>query len=293
MSAHRRIQGCMVAILLLAGVMALAAQTTGSDGLAPQIPSYRRPLELFVRERLVAITDGKPLRVVRYGKTGDLEEPGSLDLPLEGRSLEVEAFDWIVAGDRAVEIRRLDSYDQWFEIEPASQTILIDENHAELVYGGAILVGDEAYNSNLQIGDVSVRGNGRARLRRDAESLLVEVDRGRFEVSRDGSLRASLGAGQRRQFDLNDRNRADPTFAAQRYDTLVTAIEDAIFDQWSPDALVLEGSTLVPIWESTRSLLPLFGRAASESAQWIDSPDIWERRIGEALRILAAYSFGP
>lgn len=278
--------------LLLIGVAAITVYAQ-SEGLAPQIPSYRQSLDLFVRERNVSSTEGAPLRLIRYGKAGDLEQPGVLDLPFEGRSTEVRAYDWLIAGDRSVELRRLPGYAAWIELAERSQLLVIHEQRAELVYGTAILSGDEAYESVVRVGSFSIRGDGRSILRRDAAGVRILVDSGRFEISRDGVIVASLGAGQERAFALDETDRADGEGLVARYDALVDALDSALFDGWSSGALVLEGSVLVPIWERTRAVLPVYARASAERVQWIEYPDVWERRIGEALRILAAYSFLP
>lgn len=286
----------VVAILLLGvGAAGLFAQDGAIGPFAPRIPSYRRPLDLFVRERLVVVEEGRPLRVVRYGKAGDLEEPGVLDLPFEGRSLEVFAYDWIAAGDRSVEVRRIEGFAQWIELGPSSHLLLVDENRADLVYGMVTFFGDPTYASVLRIGAVTIDGSGRADLRRGANAVAITVETGRFEVSRDGTLLASLGAGQTRRIELTglDALPPDAASAAPRLDAVSDAIVEALFLEWSPGALDLDAGALTPIWESASAALPVYARALYENERWIRYPDIWERRIGEALRIVAAYSFAP
>lgn len=289
---YPRRMGVYLRAFLLTGV-AIASLSAQDGPLAPQVPVSRRPLDLFVRERLVSVSQGRPLRLVRYGKAGDLESPGVLDLPFEGRSVEVRSYDWLMAGDRPVELRRLPGYDGWIEVSPGSHLVVLSDELAELVYGTVTLFGDDAYGSVLRIGSITIRGDGRSTVRRDAASLAIRVESGRFEISRDGTLVASLGAGQQRELLLDGPDRADEDQASERYRAMAGTLEEALFSNWSPDALVLDGAALLPIWERTRSVLPVYARASMENAQWIEFPDIWERRIGEALRILAAYSFIP
>lgn len=281
-------------LLAVALCVVPAPRSSAQDGaLAPQIPSYRRSLDLFARERLTPVVDGRPLRLVRYGKAGDLEEPGVLDLPFEGRSIDVGAYDWLVAGDRPVELRRLPGYEGWVELAPGAHLLVSNEDRAELVYGSSFFSGDESYRSSMHVGSIAIQGDGRSLVRRAAANVLIRVESGRFEIFRGGALVASLGAGQEREFLLDEQDRADPADATERYTAMIDGMEEALFSRWSSGALMLEGAVLIPIWERTLAVLPLYARASVERAQWIDYPDIWERRIGEALRILAAYSFVP
>ena len=282
-------------IVLGVAVLGSLCAQSATEGLAPQIPSYREQLPLFVRELSVVTEPGRSVRIVRYGKAGELEEPGPLDLPLVGRSFSVHAYDLIEAGERAVELRLLESYEAWLELDRRSYAILIDGERAELVYGSIVFFGDPGYASELSAGAISIYGYGRARIVRDTERIVVAVEEGRYEILTDGRLFAALGPGQERRVEIAaaDRDRSIEQRAQERFDTLIDRLNITLFSEWSTGALDVDGNDLVPLWGALRALSPFYAAAMFESAQWIRYPDIWERRIGEALRVLAAYSFSP
>ncbi len=288
---HRKRALYVFGVSLVLVMLVLVEGAAQEWSLAPRLPSNRRQLELFVRERLPREAVGRPVRVLRFGHAGDLERPGVLDLPFEGRSFQVEAFDWISAGDRTVEARRLPSYSRWLELGPRGHMLLISEDRAYLGYGTIRFFGDGAYASQLLVGSISISGLGNAQIERQADLLVVEVENGRYDLTRDGDLIASVGAGRRREIVLLGRDRADPDTAPQQFTALGETLDEVLFVE-SPEPLV-DGGQLLSIWDRLAPVITVYARSEYERRDWVGYPDIWERRIGEALRVLAAFRFDP
>ena len=265
--------------------------------LAPTIPFEPRELALLVVERGGPGTGERPLEVVRYGRGGSLRRPVTLDLPVEGRSIVLEAWDWLRLTDRALALIDPAEYDRWLHLEPGTQGLVLSERRFELFLGAVRWLGENegAVRSEVTSGDLTVRGRGRARIRRRGTDIELTVERGRFEIERGDTLVAVASAGQERivavdvAFAVAERGGAE--LFTERRDRLHREL-DAALSALLADG-ILDGNTLVRLWEAVLRFGPVFASAEAMRATWVDAPEVARSDIGEALRLLGAYDFRP
>ncbi|MDA3947693.1 MAG: hypothetical protein PF508_00575 [Spirochaeta sp.] len=293
MSVIRVIVCIVLGVLSLPGAGAQeGADASGSalDGpLAPAIPARREVIDAFIaREVLIAERDGVPVRVVRLGHAGTLERPEALELPDEGgRALPLYRFDWLRANERDVEIRLRASFAPVVVVEPAAQVVVVSPGQMELLFGTLeweYRVGDGT-DFAVTAGPVAVRGRGVGTLERDAAGLSLQVAAGRFDVYRDGSVVAVMGAGQQRVFTVP----TDLSVSAAR-SQLQTELDAALREMRRG---TVSGERLANLWELTTLSGARYAPLEDSSDPRIEDPDIFLREIAEALRILAAHRFLP
>ncbi|POQ99096.1 hypothetical protein AU468_10800 [Alkalispirochaeta sphaeroplastigenens] len=290
---------------LLAGVGAMWA-----DAGAPAPPPFRAPgvpareatLDLFVRELQEGALRGETVRVVRYGQAGTLLRPGVLELPRQGRAFSLKPYDLVVSVERPLEIRRLPDYAGLFEVAPASMVIAVSESRFELLQGSLEWIDDRGGDLLLSLGDLILSGRGRVEVQRrtppgggtsPGEQLRMKVITGRFELRRGEELLAVLGSGHERTLDLPGRSSQDgpeaEAFARSR-EALETLLEEAVLSLYRGP---LTGDRLVALWEAVCDFGPRYARAEARGFAGIPHPDEALRSLGEALRLLKAFSFRP
>ena len=294
MNVTRVIVSIGFGLLLLSGVGAQdgpdVVGNTVDGPLAPAIPAHREEIDAFIaREVPIAERDGVPVRIVRLGHAGTLERPETLELPEEGgRALSLYRFDWMRANDRDVEIRLRNSFAPVVVAQPGAQVVAVSAGQMELLFGtlGWELRSDDGSSFAVTAGPLAVRGRGTATLERDATGLSLAVVAGRFDVYRDQSVVAILGAGQRREFGV------PPEFAgaSAARSLLQTELDAAIREMRRG---TVGGERLANLWEITTSSGAMYARLEHGSDPQVEDPDIFLREIAEALRILAAHRFFP
>lgn len=288
----------LVLTLVLAVFISGPHGTAQVPGLVPAIPARERELDLFTRE----IGGGSPrepaVRILRYGRRGSLERPGALDIPQVGRAFILHAYDLLAPVGRTVEVRRMPGYRGWLEFEPGAFAIPLEEQRFELVYGGARWQTGNDDTSDLRVtaGPLLVRGRGEARLDRfpggdGTDGLRLRVLRGRFEVLRGDELLAVLAPEQERRFALEGDDREGPvTDLALARTRISEGLEEATIRLQKGE---LPADLQAELWESVLELGPLYAHAEVNALPNVPHPDLLLRFLGEALRLLAAFSFTP
>lgn len=289
----RLVLGATAALLLLPP--AAAAQVLP----VPVLPARERELDLFTREVGGGTPGGGAVRILRYGRRGTPARPDVLDIPQVGRAFILQAYDLLAPTTRTVEIRRLPGYGSWLQAEPGSFAIPLDEDRFELVYGTVRWQTGQEDTSDLGItaGPFLFRGRGEALLRRlpgqDGRDVLhVEILRGRFQVSRGETLLAVLAPGREQRFHLNGEERldsADALAAARR--TLAERLAAATLRFYEEGSL--PGDVTAELWEAVLELAPRYAHAEVHALPEVANPDLLLRYMGEALRLLAVFSFTP
>lgn len=277
--------------------------------VAPAIPAADAPLDLFVREIDGGGAQGGSVRILRYGHRGALERPGVLEIPEVGRAFVLHAYDLIAPVSRTVEVRRMPDYQAWLEIAGGSHAITLSERWVELLYGDVVWrsveFARETEQPVLSAGPLIVTGRGRVQVRRinhDRDRLSLIVENGRFEVFREDTLIAVLGAGQARDFSVgtesdgvaaNDGEAPVEGFHA-RYrrerNHLEKVLEDSTLRLYHGP---LSGDALTSLWEQVLRFGPLYASAESRALPGIPDPDVDMRTLGAAVRILGAFRFQP
>ena len=273
---------------------------TSLSSLVPSLPDGRRGLALALSVSDAGSVTAADLQVYRLGHAGSLSVPRSLDLPEGPTAFQPEGWDWLRARGTAIDLYSLEPYRIWLRIEPDAHLLLIDDAHLELVHGrvGWRDESDTATRRHVSAGPLLVRGRGRAALRRGGGELDIAVERGRFEVERNGELLVVLGAGQERSLTADPGWAADARSATlERFAALRELREDLILTLMAtPEtnaAPVPDGDTLARLWERTVRVLPAYASAEQGQAAWLPAPDLRRREIGESLRMLAAFRFVP
>ncbi|MCG8479909.1 MAG: hypothetical protein MI724_12495 [Spirochaetales bacterium] len=265
--------------------------------LAPSVPFESRELALLVVERGGSGAGERPLEVVRYGLGGSLRRPVALDLPVEGRSIVLEAWDWLRLTDRALALIDPADYDQWLHLEPGTQGLVLSEGRFELFRGAVHWLGEneDVIRSEVTSGDLIVTGRGRAWIRRRGTDVELTVERGRFEIERGDTLIAVASAGQERIVAVDDAfavaERGGAGLFTERRDRLVRELDAALLALLADGTL--DGNTLVRLWEAVLRFGPVFAAAEAMRAPWVTGPEVARSDIGEALRLLGAYDFRP
>ncbi len=260
--------------------------------VAPPIPARLQELDLFVREAEGGRGTVEPIRILRYGHRGSLEYPGALDIPGVGRAFVLHTYDLVAPRSRAVEVRRLPEYRGWLQFAPGAYAIPLGQKRFELAVGVVYwrTGDDDTRDLVVSAGPVAVRGRGELRIERsgaNGATLDLVVERGRFEVLRGGDLETVIAAGQSRRFSLDDRSVPATAFAGRRSDLERLLAELAItLHDGTPS-----GEVLLQLWELVRDLVPRFALGEINASPGVDRPDLFLRSLGEALRLLAAYSF--
>lgn len=270
------------------------------QALVPVLPAGRSELPLALSVPDTADLAAGDLEVYRLGQAGTLARPRSLDLPQRVTAFQPEAWDWLRPRNAAVDIAGLDPYRIWVRADHGSHVVLIAADHLELVHGELLWLdaGEDAMRRHVSAGPLTLRGRGEARMLRGNGELLVEIVRGRFELERDGELLLVLGAGQERRIVLDAGWPAGPRAAALERFRLLREVHaelllSLVHVQGATPAPVPDGDSLARLWERTVAVLPLYAYAEARRVAWLPAPDVRRREIGEALRILAAFSFAP
>ncbi|MFW5694737.1 MAG: hypothetical protein ACOCYB_06190, partial [Alkalispirochaeta sp.] len=162
-------------------VLPLSAQDdvdTGEDRLAPSVPAHSQALDLLLAVPETDPPVGSDLELVRYGQAGRLSRPNALDIPERPQAVRLAAWDWVRPQGRSLELAARDPYRIWLEVHDGMQGILISTDHMELYWGTVEWKDstDSAAERHISAGDVLVRGRGTARISRDSEGVLIEVE---------------------------------------------------------------------------------------------------------------------
>lgn len=288
-----------LALALAIGCVLVTTGTAAQEAapLIPALPVDREDAGLYAREL------GRPTRAAaavwlqRRGFAGSTVRPNELPLPAGGQAIQLERYDWLIPGEIDVEIRVTDGNLPWLEMGTDASVVALDVNRVDLSWGEVRWVARDAdaYGRAVSADDHAVRGAGTAAIRRAPDRLEVTVVRGRFEITRGSQLVALIGAGQSRSIPLTRRVGGEQAYRDSR-NTLSGALEDAVEEllaagREAPAAP--SGEALATIWESVSAFLPHFGAAQAASASFVARPHHDRRDIGEALRLLAVYRFGP
>ena len=284
----------------LHAVASQEAAVTGDESarlLAPAVPFESRELPLLAVEREGRLSGERPLEVIRYGQRGSLRRPVALDLPVVGQAVVLEAWDWLRATDRALALIESAEYVQWILLDPDTQGVILSDRRFELFRGTVRWSGeDEAFTrSVVTVGDLTVTGRGRARIRHDGYRIELIVERGRFEITRGDTLIAVASAGQERYVEFDAAfamiGPGDVEAFAERRAALGGALDDALMALLADG--MLDGDTLARLWEATLRFGPVFASVEADRAAWVSTPEVVRADIGEALRLLRAYDFRP
>lgn len=300
-----RVVFCVIwGLFLLSAPTGLPAQSEGTseepaangtssaiDGgtLAPAIPVVNTPIaELLLRETPIAERAGFAMRVIRLGEAGTLSEPGVLDLPEEGGlALRPLPFDWIRTIDRSVEVRRRGSFARLAVVREGAQVIIVHRSRLELLTGTVEITRRGADENPLSIGalEIEVYGRGRAVIERTPTNVAISVSSGQFEVYEEGALVSILAAGNDRHFPIGESSFADDL------SSLRNALSEIVVALRSAPSI--DGDTLSRLWSITRRVAAGFARREETYDPTVHDPDVIRRDIGEALRILKAFRYGP
>lgn len=267
---------------------------------APTIPDGFQPVDLFVRERGGASDIDIPLEVLRYGMAGTLERPGTLVLPDVGRSIALARWDWLRPEERPLELIERDSYETFVVLLRASEAILLSETEIYLLWGAAEWRAQDQPSGpapTLYSADYAISGRGRARTVRAVDRITIEVTAGRFEVMRGAQLVAVVGAGQSRSIPLAEPFAGSRQNSAADFENRTIRLEErlsralAILLESEPGRESLDGETLSQLWESVEETAPELARARETRAGWVVAPDLVERQLGTAVRLLSSFAF--
>lgn len=264
-------------------------QETDYIPLAPAIPLNNEVIEeLVLREIPLGETAGISSRFIRLGEAGSLRRPGSLDIPREGSTgIQPYRFDWVRTVDRTLEIRQRGSFARLARLEPHSQGVLLSADRIELLDGELIIDrdGTDAIPLSVSIENVEVYGRGIAHIVRENTGVSVSVRAGQFDIYRDGSLVALLGAGNSRSFPIG----------SAAFDDLVSSLREAL-----SEIIIgvragesVDGDTLSHLWTVSRSVAAQFAEKEQTYDPDISDPDIILFDIAEAFRMLGGYRFVP
>jgi hypothetical protein len=260
-----------------------------SGTLAPAIPVVETPIaELLLREVPIAERAGLAMRVIRIGEAGTLSEPGVLDLPEEGGfAMRPLPFDWIRTIDRSVEVRQSGSFSRLAVIDEAAQVIVVNRSRLELLTGTVEMTRRDADENPLSVGvgEIEVYGRGRAVIDRDPTHVAISVTSGQFEVYDEGSLVGILAAGNDRRFPIRESSFSDDL------SSLRSALSEFVIVL--RNGATLDGEFLSGLWSTTRRVATGFAYREESFDPTVHHPDVIRRDIGEALRVLKAFRFGP
>lgn len=255
--------------------------------LAPRLPTGFVETPMVVRE-VDAFSEARDgVRIVRHGTAGTAVVPEGLPLPGPGRFIALNRFDLVEAGAREVEIRPTAASEPALILRPGAALIVTGDRSVELVHGAVRWGPGESVAVSLS--ETVIVGSGAARIelthRTDGTAgAAVIVTDGRFDVEAGGALRAALRRGQRYDVALSA-----PTVDAA-LPALEAALDGALVTLRSGQSVT--GASLAVLWETTAQVAGALFRAADRRAE-VFWPDIVEREIAEALRIIAAHEFVP
>lgn len=284
----------IVAVTVTAMAVLLPGLARG-EILLPPMPVRERELDLFVREIGGGTAGSGAVRILRYGSRGSLERPGSLDIPGRGRAFVLHSYDLLAPQGRAVEVRRLPGYRGWLEFEPGSFALALGEDRFELLYGSAVWrTGDEDTAAlSLSAGPIRLRGRGEIRLERSlttGNELVLEAVRGRFEITRAGALTAVLAPGQTRRILLTPEEGFDHALLERAWGELEHRLHDATLRLLEGP---LSGEMVTTLWEAVLVVAPMYAHGEVQGVPDIPHPDLLLRAIGDALRLIGAFSLTP
>ncbi|SIQ26353.1 hypothetical protein SAMN05920897_10645 [Alkalispirochaeta americana] len=296
---RRPFAGILLVWCLFAGAggvpVGLGAEEAPPPFRAPRVPARQETLDLFVRELQGGSLRGETVRVVRYGQAGTLVRPGVLELPRQGRAFSLQPYDLVAPVGRTLEIRRLPGYQGLLEASPASMVIVVSETRFELLHGRVRWIDDQGQELLLSLGETLLSGRGEVEVERNAsggDSLRIKVLRGRFELQRGAELLAVLGSGQERSLDLREDGvgtAGEDRFTRAR-ENLEQLLEESVLRVYSGP---LTGDALNTLWKAVLAFGPLYAHAEAQGVAEIPHPDEALRSLGEALRLLKAFSFRP
>lgn len=262
---------------------------TKQHTLAPAIPTVQTPIrEILLREVPIAQRGGLAMRVIRLGEAGTLSDPGVLDLPEEGGlAMRPLPFDWIRAIDRSIEVRQRGSFVRLAVVEEGAQVIVVHRSRIELLTGIVEMTrrNSDAIPLAVGAGEIEVYGRGRAVIERTPMNIAISVTSGQFEVYDDGALVGILAAGNDRSFPVTESS------FDEDLSNLRTALSEVVVTLRSVPAI--DGDTLSDLWAITRRVAAGFAYREESYDPRVHDPDLIRRDVGEALRILKAFRFGP
>ena len=278
--------------LVLRCVVSIVCSSVAAQEFVPRVPARSAPLPLAVGQAPAREVRTTGVRVIRQGNAGTQLIPAALTLPAPGTHFQAETFDWYRNGAGVTTIRDMHTIEPVYALQPGAELVVVSFHAAELIAGAVVWSPTAADRDVLGLGELVISGSGRVRVDRTLRRVVVRVETGRFDVRRSDQLLAVRAAGQEFALTLTEseaaRIVAEAPVAVAAFATHHAALLDELLT-----TRALSGATLTDTWDRVRDMAPLLARAAALDVAWPRAPDLSERAIGEALRLLAAFAFVP